>query len=273
MDSNLYKQVGDLARKWRKYPNVVNKADPDNRNALIEKNARLAVNTALQYRGLGLSEDELISAAFEGLAVAYDKYDGTRAATRDKMLEEITEDTDTEGFLKIAEKHLVLSNVCKMFANGIPQTPSEMREWVVKNVRPAKFSSVAYFWCRALVLNELEKYSKPLRVAENYRVDNQFQSIDDDNLYFCEKIATDETDPAEMEESYRKLYEGIPDQCVQILFLRHGIGCDEPLTLREIGARYGRSVGEIKNILSSVEDRMRDNIRRYKLKISDLLTL
>ena len=53
MDSNLYKQVGDLARKWRKYPNVVNKADPDNRNALIEKNARLAVNTALQYRGLG----------------------------------------------------------------------------------------------------------------------------------------------------------------------------------------------------------------------------
>lgn len=273
MDSTLYKRVGDLARKWRKYPNVYNPTDPDNRQKLIEKNLKMAINVALQYRGLGMSEDELISAAFEGLAVAYEKYDPSKAVTRDKILAEITDDTTPTEFAELVEKHLPYSNVSKMFARAIPQTPTEMREWAAKHIQTAKFSSTAFFWVRACVLSDLERYSKPLRVAESYKVPDQFKSLDDGDVYFCDKISYTETDPAEMEESYRKLYEGIPDQCVQILFLRHGIGCDEPLTLREIGVRYGRSVGEIKNILSSVEDRMRDNIRRYKLKISDLLTL
>ena len=271
MDSRLYDEVGRLARKWRKYPNVVNKADPENRNILLEKNARLAVNVALKYRGLGLSEEELISAAFEGLAVSYDKYDGTKAVTRDKMLSEITEDTTSQDFLKLVERHLPYSNPDHLFAKSLPKTPSEMREWVSRHVKPAKFPSVAYFWCKAMVLSDLEKYAKPLRVGENYKVPEQFKSIDDDDVYFSDKITYDETDSEEVESNYEKLYDGIPDTCQQILFLRYGIGCDEPLTLRDIGDRYGRTVGEIKSILSSVEERMKDNIRRYKLRINDLL--
>lgn len=274
MDSNLYEQVGALARRHRKTRNEFDPSDPDNRTNLIEKNMKMAVNEALKYRGMGLSEEELISAAFEGLCVAYDKYKPDRVVLRDRMLAEITDDTTSSEFLQIIAKHLVFSdNVVEMFANGIPTTPSEMRSWVRETIKPAKFTSVAFFWIKAYILNELERYSKPLRVAENYRVENQFAYIDDDSSYFCDKITTTETDTEEVEANYSKLYDGIPDYCLQILFLRHGIGEDEPLTLRDIGDRYGRSVGEIKSILSSVEDRVRDNIRRYKLKISDLLTL
>ena len=273
MDSRLYDEVGRLARKWRKYPNVVNKADPENRNILIEKNLKLAINTALQYRGLGLTEDELISAATEGLCTAYEKYDGSRSVARDRILSEITDDTTPSDFADIVEKHLKYGNVSNLFSNEIPQTAAEMRDWTVKNVRPAKFSSTAYFWIRASVLSELERYGRPLRVAESYRVENQFLSIDEGGMSFSDRIAYDETDSEELEDNYSRLYEGIPDTCQQILFLRYGIGEDEPLTLREIGERYGRSVGEIKSILSSVEERMKDNIRRYKLKINDLLVL
>lgn len=271
MNSDLYEEVGRLARKWRKYPNTVNKADPENRRILIEKNLKLAINTALQYRGLGMTEEELISAAFEGLAVAYDKYDPSKSVAKDRILSEISEDTTPTEFAELVEKHLPYSNVSKMFANDIPQTASGMVEWVQKNVKPAKFSSTAYFWIRASVLSDLERHAKPLRVAESYRVDNQFVSIDDNDMYFSEKITYSETDPEEVEENYSKLYNGIPEYCLNILFMRHGVGYDQPMTLREIADRYGRSVGEIKEILSDVVERIQDNIRRYKLKISDLL--
>lgn len=271
MDSTLYEEVGRLARKWKHYPNVYDPTDPDNRTKLIEKNLKMAINVALQYRGLGLSEEELISAAFEGLATAYLKYDPSKAVTRDRVLAEITDDTTSEEFLAIVEKHVKYGEVSDLFAKGLPQNPTEMREWVAKNIRPAKFSSTAFFWVRACVLSDLERYSKPLRVAESYKVPEQFKSLDDGDVYFSEKITYTEQDPEEVEENYAKLYEGVPEYCLQILFLRHGVGYDEPATLREIADRYGRSVGEIKQILSDVVERIQDNIRRYKLKINDLL--
>lgn len=271
MNSELYKEVGRLARKWRKYPNVYDPTDPDNRQKLIEKNLKMAINVALQYRGLGLEEDELISAAFEGLAVAFEKYDPYKAVTRDRVLAEITDDTTPTEFAELVEKHLPYSNVSKMFARAIPQTPTEMRDWVVKNIKPAKFSSTAFFWVRACVLSDLERYSKPLRVAESYKVPDQFQSLDDGDVYFSDKITDTSTDTEEVEENYKKLFEGVPANCERMLNLRWGIGCDQPLTLREIGEIYGRTVGEVKAILSAVEDRLKDNIRRYKLNIGDLL--
>lgn len=271
MDSTLYEEVGRLARKWRKYPNVYDPTDPDNRQKLIEKNLKMAINVALQYRGLGMSEDELISAALEGLAVAYEKHDPSKAVTRDKILSEITDETTATEFAELVEKHLPYSNVSKMFANAIPQNPTEMRDWVAKNIRPAKFSSTAFFWVRACVLSDLERYSKPLRVAESYKVPDQFQSLDDGNVYISDKISYIETDQAEVEENYSKLYEGVPEYCLNILFMRHGVGYDEPMTLREIADLHGRTVGEIKEILSDVVERIQDNIRRYKLKINDLL--
>lgn len=272
MNSNLYEEVGKLARKHRKTKNEYDPSDKDNKANLIEKNAKMAINVALQYRGLGLSEDELISAAFEGLCVAYEKYKPDRVVLRDKILAAITDDTDTEDFLRIVEENLSFgTEVCKFLSDGIPTTPQEMRSWVLKNIKPAKFTSVAYFWCKAYIINELEKYAKPLRVAESYKVPDQFQSIDDVDVHLSNKITYEETDPEEVDENYSKLYEGIPDYCLNILFMRHGIGRDEPATLREIADLHGRTVSDIKQILSSVEDRMRDNIRHYKLKISDLL--
>ncbi|MBR3467143.1 MAG: hypothetical protein IKH15_08005 [Bacteroidales bacterium] len=273
MDSTLYEEVGRLARKWRKYPNVYDPTDPDNRTKLIEKNLKMAINVALQYRGLGLSEEELISAAFEGLATAYLKYDPSKAVTRDRILAEITDDTTSEEFLAIVEKHVKYGEVSDLFAKGLPQNPTEMREWVTKNIKPAKFSSTAFFWVRACVLSDLERYSKPLRVAESYKVPDQFQSLDDGDMYFSEKITYTEQDPEEIEEAYQKLYNGVPDYCLNILFMRNGVGYDGAMTLREIADLHGRTVGEIKNILSATEDKMRDNIRRYKLKINDLIVL
>lgn len=74
----LYKQVGELAEKYKDYENVYNPSDPNNKEALICKNMRLPIDLAVKFGvKYSLNEDEvdeLIAEGLLGLSVAYDKY-------------------------------------------------------------------------------------------------------------------------------------------------------------------------------------------------------
>ena len=270
MDTSLYKKIGELAKKWRDYPNEYNPEDPQNRQILIEKNMKMAVNVALKYRGMGLSEDDLISAAMLGLVTAYEKYNPEKVVLRDTLLGLIGEDTTPEDFVLILEQNMPYGDkVCKSLNLYLPLTPDEMRQWVQRNIKPAKFTSVAYMWIKAFILSDLEKYGKPVRVPEESRSDTQFDCIDDDTAQICCKLTTSESNWEDKEAAWNKLMDGVPEECQRVLEMRYGIGCDEPQTLKEIANVMNRDVRWTKRCLEDVMDAIQYNAIKYKLNIGD----
>lgn len=271
MDTSLYKKIGELAKKWRDYPNEYNPEDSNNRQILIEKNMKLAVGTALRWRGM-LDEDELVSIALLALTVAYDKYKPEKVTLRNTLLGLIGEDTTPEDFvLLIGENMPYGDKIIEKFANGMPQTPAEMREWVKRNIKPAKFSSIVPMWVKAYVLSHLEKYGKPVRVPEDERSEAQFDCIDDGDAAKYNKLLHTESNWEEREEKWTKLMDGVPEECKRVLEMRYGVACDEPMTLREIACEMGRDVRWVKRCLVDCEDTLKWNAVRHKLNISDFL--
>ena len=271
MNTTLYNEIRELAKKWKSYPNEYNPEDPNNRQILIEKNLKMAVGVALKYRGMGLTEDELISAATLGLCAAYEKYNPDKVVLRNKLLTAVTDATTPEEFTELVANLMPYGGkVAEMFANQKPQTPEEMRQWVHNNIKPAKFSSVAYMWIKAYVLSDLDKYAKPVRVSEKDRGDVFFDSIDEGELYFCNKITYKESDP-EGEQQYEALWEDVPPMCRNIAELRYGLGVDEPLTLREIADMYDRTVASVKSIIEEVMEKVRANAKKHGVSLGDLI--
>lgn len=271
MNTTLYGDIKKLAQKWKHYPNEYNPDDPLNRQILIEKNLKMAVGVALKYRGMGLTEDELISAATLGLCAAYEKYNPDKVVLRNKLLAAVTESTTPEEFTELVANLMPYGGkVAEMFANQKPQTPEEMRQWVHNNIKPAKFSSVAYMWIKAYVLSDLDKYAKPVRVSEKDRGDVFFDSIDEGELYFCNKITYKENDP-ESEQEYELLWADVPPMCRNIAELRYGLGVDEPLTLREIADMYDRTVASVKSIIEEVSEKVKSNAAKHKIDIGKFL--
>lgn len=78
IDFTLYRQVGELAEKYKDYENVYNPDDTNNREALICKNLRIAVDLAVKYSTKysleGEDVEELIGQGMVGLCTAYEKY-------------------------------------------------------------------------------------------------------------------------------------------------------------------------------------------------------
>lgn len=267
MNTTLYNDIRELAKKWKSYPNEYNPEDPNNRQILIEKNLKMAVGVALKYRGMGLTEDELISAATLGLCAAYEKYTPDKVVLRNKLLGAITDDTTAHEFLEVVTNLMPYGEkVVEKFANELPDTPTKMRQWVYNNIKPAKFSSVAYMWIKAYVLSDLDKYAKPVRVAEKDRGEVFFDYIDGEDMYLCKQITTTDNG-MEKEQDYELLWADIPPMCRNIIELRYGLGVDEPLTLREIAEIYDRPVSSIKSIIEEVTEKVRGNAAKHKINI------
>lgn len=78
IDFTLYRQVGELAEKYKDYENVYNPDDKNNREALICKNLRIAIDLAVKYSTKysleGEDVEELIGQGMVGLCTAYEKY-------------------------------------------------------------------------------------------------------------------------------------------------------------------------------------------------------
>lgn len=269
MDSKLYSQIGALAKKWKDYPNVYNPQDPNNKQILIEKNMRLAVNVALKYRGMGVEEEDLVGAALLGLSVAYEKYKPNQTILKDRLLGLINDTTTMDDFLQIISDNMPYSeNVCEFFKQGVPETHEEMVSWINKNIRPAKFTSVAQMWCRAMTLAELEKHGKVVRGADN----NSIDYLDNPDFTSFDKLpVADDNDTEEKEECWQKLFTGMPETCQKIICQRYGIGENEPLTLKEIANYWGRDVGYVKRVLSDGIEKLKDNAQLFGLNLAQML--
>lgn len=204
IDSKLYEDIGKYARLYKDYPNVYNPDDPNNRDILIKKNMRLAVDLAVKY-GTKYSLDEidieeLIGQGMVGLCTAYTKYN-----------------PDKEGF----------------------------------EGRKAKFSSVAYFWCNALIMAEVKKIldrrTKHTELVEDIGEPHQ-RDIDKVEL----------------------LYKDIGEIDVYLTRLRFGIETGKSCTYREISKITGFRTSLIKNSVNKCLEKMKENAEKYGIKFSDV---
>lgn len=197
IDKKLYDSVARETEQLKAYPNEYNANDPDNRDKLIRKNMRMAIDiavrAALKYNIDGEDLDELIAQGFLGLSVAYDKYDNKR----------------------------------------------------IIHERPAKFSSVAYFWCKAYVLKEV----KSIITRRNTVV-----KIEDD-------IAVTASDKS----FYDMIYEDVGETDILIFEMRYGLCGEKPVTLKEIAKATGFSIAAIKTALDNAREKMKANVEKYNL--------
>lgn len=204
IDSKLYEDIGKYARLYKDYPNVYNPDDPNNRDILIKKNMRLAVDLAVKY-GTKYSLDEidieeLIGQGMVGLCTAYTKYN-----------------PDKEGF----------------------------------EGRKAKFSSVAYFWCNALIMAEVKK-------------------ILDRKTKHCE-VVEDVPEPHQRDiEKVELLYKDIGEVDLYLTRLRYGVESGKAMTYREISKHTGFRVSLIKKSVSTTIEKMKENAEVYGIKFSDV---
>lgn len=153
---------------------------PDNiinlRSDSINANLRMVIPIAKRYLGLGLSFNELISAGNLGLCYAYDKYDTSRSTLKDTLLElidihftnkEILE-VSLDDFKKKIFPVLTYGDTIKnklsdlFFENNNDGKISieDLKKFINKNIKNAKFSSVCNIWIRAFILEEINSYSR-----------------------------------------------------------------------------------------------------------------
>lgn len=204
IDSKLYEDIGKYARLYKDYPNVYNPDDPNNRDILIKKNMRLAVDLAVKY-GTKYSLDEidieeLIGQGMVGLCTAYTKYN-----------------PDKEGF----------------------------------EGRKAKFSSVAYFWCNALIMAEVKKI-----------LDRRTKHTE---------LVEDIGEPHQRDiEKVEMLYNDVGEVELYLTRLRFGIESGHQMTYRDISKHTGFRVSLIKKSVANCIAKMKENAEKYSIKWSDV---
>ena len=159
------------------------------RNHSINSNLKLVIPIARRYVGLGLSLQELISAGNLGLCYAYDKYDASRSTLKDTLLELIdgiygrtNESSTPVDFIPVEELKYKLFRVISYgkikdkLQSGIFDNPNiysssnnynveynALKNWINKNIKNAKFSSVCGIWIRAFILEEINTFSRLVR--------------------------------------------------------------------------------------------------------------
>ena len=146
----------------------------ENRDIFIKNNLKLAINVAKRYRNLGLDFDDLIQVANLGLLTAFEKFDNERSNLRIYILKDIKSREDHqfsyEETCEIISKNFKYTKLLDSTLNKVPkdgfENKQEFIKWVQKYIKGASFSSISFFWIRAIIINELNNYSKIIKIPK-----------------------------------------------------------------------------------------------------------
>ena len=107
------------------------------------------------------------------------------------------------------------------------------------NGKQAKFSSVAYFWARAAILNEvkniIDKRNRFVDIEESFQDKNEYQDF------------------------YETVFKDTGDTDLMIFEMRYGLNGDKPMTMKEISKQTGFSIAAIKRAIENARDVMKRN--------------
>lgn len=266
----------------------------ENKDIFIKNNLKLAVNVAKRYRNLGLDFDDLIQVANLGLLTAFEKFDKERSNLKIYIIKDIKQLEDHEfsydEVCEIVSKNFKYTKLLDSTLKKIPETGFKNKElfieWVQKNIKGASFSSISFFWIRAIIINELNNYSKIIKspivkkpkiedsnneydeqqendsvtiirldsinpyTEDNYN-DNQLAEISNSEFSIEDNSMDSYERQSTFKEMISKLLYKLPDLDRRVLIKKYGIGLPFPMSINEISENENLSVNKIKYILNN----------------------
>lgn len=293
-DNNIDRYFNEVKREYIEHPQ--NECDSlvfcdDNRDIFIKNNLKLVVNCAKRYQKLGLPFEDLIQAGNEGLLLAFEKFDTTKANLRNTIKDDIeasyendkhiTRDEATKTIKKaFTYGKLLDQTLAKLPVNGF-NNKEEFKDWVMKNVKTAVFASVAFQWIRASILMELTKQGCVIKMpkidnkapfSNIVRLDSVNQYTDDcyhDNdiaqvaneefLIEDNKIVNEEKSATLREVIDTAMKNMSPTQC-RLIRKRYGVGLPYSMTVSELAENEKMSMSNVKLILKTGLEELAKNI-------------
>jgi RNA polymerase sigma factor (sigma-70 family) len=272
----------------------------ENREKIISMNLKSVIAIAKCYQGLGIDFQDLISIGNEGLCVAFNKYDPSRACLKENIknaINDLNKDVLTydelqvvvNQFLKYGESIKKLFN--SKFKENHTYTTPEILKWVDKNINNAKFNSVACKWIKAYIIQEINNNSrivkKPkseidkdktesgsykreviLNIDSPISSDNNSKTLGDTLYIEDETIDRDSLENAENYKIFKsglnKLLTGVKSRDRRIILKKFGIGTIRPFQPNEIAIQEDLSVARISQIVNSTLEQMIENSKKYR---------
>lgn len=273
---------------------------PENREKIISMNLKTVIAVAKCYQGLGVDFQDLISAGNEGLCRAFDKYDPKRACLKDDIknaISELGDEITYQDLYNIINQYLtygekVKNEFNKRFKEDCTYTKETVLKWVEKNIRNAKFNSVAFKWIKAYIIGEINNNSRVVKKPKSEIDKDKLETgsykketlinidapvgNDDNTKLFGDFISSEddtiEQDSLENEENYKVfkhalnvLLTGVKSRDRRIILKKFGIGTIRPLQPNEIAAQEDLSVARVSQIINSTLDIMIANSKKYNI--------
>ena len=284
-DNNIDIYFNDVKREYILHPQ--NESEelafiPENRDIFIKNNLKLVIECAKRYQNLGLPFEDLIQIGNIGLLTAFDKFDAERSNLRISILDDIKkQEQETFSYdesCDIIKRNFQYSKLLDATLKKIPEngftSKKDFNEWVNKNIKRASFSSISFFWIRAIIIGELNNFSKLIRVPKSAQNDGsssisilRLDSINphtDDNYHDNQiaEIANDEfaVEDESIENIERQnLFKELINKLLcklsaldrRIIQKRFGINLPFPMSITEIAESEGLSSNKVKYSISN----------------------
>jgi len=271
---------------------------PENRDVFIKNNLKLVIDCAKRYQNLGLPLDDLIQAGNEGLLLAFDKFDADRANLRYAILDDIDKCSNDFFTRKDAEtlirRNFKYSKTLDATLSKLPDdgfsSKDEFKNWTMENVKKASFSSIGFAWIRAMILCQINKLGKIIRVPKKskelispsiniIRLDSINPHTDDcyhDNqiseVVNEEFILEDESiENMEKQNLFKKTIEKtlakLPAIDRRIIKKKFGLDLPFPMSINEISENEGISANKVKYSITSSLKFIEKNMNEADKKI------
>ena len=273
---------------------------PENRDAIIKSNLKMVISTAKGYQNMGLSLAELISAGNMGLCIAWDKYKPEHNVLRERLLDTLKDSPDELGkdyidslmepFIKYGETR---EKYDAAFHENKVYEKREVERWINKNIKKAKFSSVAALWIKAYILQELNLNSRVVKKPKS-EIDKDYEKY---GYYIRENIVPIDPiiDPADnvttlpdsvsgvgsmltmnedgeeesridtdvqriiFKQTMNRLMDGLSPRERRVILKAFGIGLPRAMTVKEIADDEGLSAVRVSQAITRGVETMKEN--------------
>lgn len=300
--SILQNYFDDVKRCYDTLPDDTLEFTPANRDMILQSNLKMVISTAKRYQNRGLSLEDLISAGNLGLCVAWDKYKPEHNALRERILKTISDSPDEMS------KEYVDSIICPHISYGELRerydsvfnerrvyTKKELERWVGKNIKKAKFSSVAALWIRAYILQELntssrlvkkpkseidkdyEKYGSylketlvqidPLSDPDDPSSSNIGHKLTDDIDGDMEHSVDEDLERQQFRSLLSRLMSDLSSRDKRVVLKAFGVGLPRAMTAKEISDSERMSVVRVTQVITNAIESMKENVGDGDLEI------
>ena len=284
-DNNIDIYFNDVKREYILHPMGESEEMafvPENRDIFIKNNLKLVIDCAKRYQNLGLPFEDLIQIGNMGLLIAFEKFDCSRANLRYDIINDIKTCGRTwwyeEDAKELIKRNFKYSKLLDAVLKKIPSTGfknvNDFVEWANLNIKKASFSSISFSWIRAIIIMELNKFSKLIKVPKSaqkngentvniVRLDSLNPHTDDcyhDNqiseVANEEFVIEDESmERVERQNMFKELIEKLLVKLSpldrRIIKKKFGIDLPFPMSINEIAENEGISSNKVKYSITS----------------------